>query len=552
MNIVDTLKFKSKQAAVVGIADYITKYLQKDPEKNFDSMMKRLISLDSMFGGGQGQFKAVMEWATTHPGTRKWFTTLMSRNPEQVRTFVKNFFGNCSLMWMERAKAMGEKYGLCPPYTILLSPTMRCNLNCRGCYASSYPKKHEDMPIEVFDKIISEGKELGIYFYTILGGEPFLVFDSISEMATKHSDCLFQLFTNGTLITDEIAEKIRDLKNVVVAFSVNGTREETDDMRGTGVYDRVLESVKKMRERNLMYGISLVLTSVNYTTFMSRDFLKFWEDQGVVFGWNFLFMPVGPNPDLSLMPTPMQRVTFGEFIKEYREQEPLYLMDFWADAPSVHGCIAGGRRYLHITNKGDIEPCIFAHYATHNINDCHLLDALQSPFFTYIRMNQPHTDNLLRPCMIIDNPGIWRNACRLFNARPTDLGAENLVENPEVMAHIDQYARQTAEYVNPLWKQRYRHKIDDMYSRKRSYGEGIDRIEYLLNRDMFDSRIEAWRKNLPEFAQCMKKSLQSVIDEYGADPEVQIKIIEAPIKTRTKTDGEESVPVRRDHSGVVF
>jgi hypothetical protein len=296
-------------------------------------------------------------------------------------------------------------------------------------------------------------------------------------------------------------------------------------MRGPGVYEKVLESIDRLRVRNLMYGISLVLTSKNFETLTCQDFLKFWEVQGVVFGWNFLFMPVGKNPDLSLMPTPEQRIAFGEFIKWYREREPLYIMDFWADAPSVHGCIAGGRRYLHINNKGDIEPCIFAHHATHNIHENTLMEALKSPFFTFIRMNQPHTDNLLRPCMIIDNPGTWRTACKRYNARPTEAGAEKIISDPEIIKGLDEYSSAVAKITDPYWIHNYRSNIDDIYQRKCSYGEGIDRIEFALNRDKALNNMYTWSKEDPGFIKEMIDSAEYVAEKYGTDPKRHIQLI---------------------------
>lgn len=536
MGILENLKKKSKGAAISASADFIVKYVQKNPEKNFDTMMKGLASLDNRFGGGTGQFKAVMDWIQKNPGTKKWFIKLMTRDAGQVSTLVKNFFGNCSLRWMDRAKVLENEDGLCPPFNILISPSMRCNLRCKGCYASSYSPK-EDMDLATFDKIITEGKEIGVYFYTILGGEPFIKFNDIYTMTKKHNDCLFQVFTNGTLITEKIADQILEAKNIVIAFSVNGSKEDTGFIRGEGVYERVLKSIDMLRRRNLMYGMSLVLTSKNYDTFMSKEFLKFWENQGIVFGWDFLFMPVGKDPDLSLMPTPEQRVTFGEFIKKYREQEPLYIMDFWADAPTVHGCISGGRRFLHINNKGDIEPCIFAHFATHNIKECHLLDALKSPFFTFIRMNQPHTDNLLRPCMIIDNPEILREACRRYHARPTADGAEKLIEDPDVMRGLDEYSQAVAKVVDPIWEREYQYKIDDIYERRCAFGEGIDRIEYKLNMEKFMERVRELTKKDPEYAKNMLDAAEYVYKRYGEDSKRHIVLIKRKISPgRAKAD----------------
>jgi hypothetical protein len=263
----------------------------------------------------------------------------------------------------------------------------------------------------------------------------------------------------------------------------------------------------RLRRQRQLFGLSLTLTSKNYNTFMSADFLKFWQDQGVLFGWNFLFMPVGKNPDLNLMPTPEQRISFGEFIKNYRERASFYLMDFFCDAPVLGGCIAAGRRFLHINAAGDIEPCIFAHFATHNIKNCTLIEALQSPFFTFIRMQQPHTDNLLRPCMIIDNPGVLREACRRFPVRPTEQGAEVLINDPDFIEAIDRYAAEAEQVIDPVWQSKYHDKIVATTERRRSYAEGLDRIDYLHNRLNMLERIKRWAHSNASFAHAMLDGL---------------------------------------------
>ncbi len=54
-------------------------------------------------------------------------------------------------------------------------------------------------------------------------------------------------------------------------------------------------------------------------------------------------------------------------------------MDFQNDAEYVGGCIAGGRRYLHINANGDVDPCVFIHYSNANIQECTLLGGSEEP-----------------------------------------------------------------------------------------------------------------------------------------------------------------------------
>jgi len=96
--------------------------------------------------------------------------------------------------------------GLAAPQAYLISPTMRCNLRCQGCYAANYSQK-DDLEFEVIDRILTEGEELGIFWLTILGGEPFIRQD-MWEIYKRHSDIFFQVYTNGTLIDKEAAKKL--------------------------------------------------------------------------------------------------------------------------------------------------------------------------------------------------------------------------------------------------------------------------------------------------------------------------------------------------------
>ena len=266
-----------------------------------------------------------------------------------------------------------------------------------------------------------------------------------------------------------------------------------------------------------------MLTKHNFDIMTNPEFYLGWRDRGVIYAWNFLFMPVGKDASVDLMPTPEQRYRYGEFIQKFRSEQPFYIMDFWADAPFVHGCIAGGRRYIHINHKGDVEPCIFAHFATDNIRDKSLVKCLQSPFFADIRMHQPHTDNLLRPCMIIDNPEVLRSVVKKHAARPTHEGAEVIFT--QLADDLDAYSASAAEYLDPIWEESWQKYILDMETRGASYGEGFDRLQYRLGLEQFNERIENLKKNDPEFAQLLADLAESASEEYGKDPVRQRKMI---------------------------
>ena len=173
---------------------------------------------------------------------------------------------------------------------------------------------------------------------------------------------------------------------------------------------------------------------------------------GAYFIWYFHYMPVGNDAAPELLPNPEQREAVYRRIRHLRATKPLFAMDFQNDAEYVGGCIAGGKRYLHINANGDVDPCVFIHYSNANIRDCTLLEALQSPIFMAYHDNMPFNDNMLRPCPMLENPEYLRKMVADCGAHSTD------PMSPETAEHLcskcDQYAAHWAPEAERLWVER--------------------------------------------------------------------------------------------------
>jgi MoaA/NifB/PqqE/SkfB family radical SAM enzyme len=342
--------------------------------------------------------------------------------------------------------------GLAVPWTFIMSPTMRCNLSCTGCYSGSYDPGDE-LEFDVIDRVVREGKNLGIFLVIILGGEPFIR-DDMWEVYRRHRDVTFQVYTNGTMIDDCAARKLERLGNVFMVFSVDGFEEDTDARRGTGIFQTVMDGMDRLRRVGVPFGYSAMVTRSNVETIISDEFNDMLIDKGCIICWHFLYMPVGDNPDPGMMPTAEQRELMRRHgAARLRREKPIMAMDFWNDAPQVGGCIAGGRQYLHINARGDVEPCIFVHFAVDNIREKSLRDVLQSPFFKAIRARQPYGDNLLRPCMILDHPHVLRDVIAQCRPYPTHDRADRLLTS---LAHtLDRYAADVSSVLDPVWEEEY-------------------------------------------------------------------------------------------------
>ena len=73
------------------------------------------------------------------------------------------------------------------------------------------------------------------------------------------------------------------------------------------------------------------------------------------------YVPVGESPDVSLVPNAKQRQQILKAVYNARNTLPMMTVDFWGDGPEMMGCIAGGRQYVHVNPRGDVEPCTFVH-----------------------------------------------------------------------------------------------------------------------------------------------------------------------------------------------
>lgn len=434
-------------------------YIYKDPDKN----MEKLMDWADKFSQGQfsSQRKLIREAIENpkhpyYPYIRKLFKDV---DPHVTKTLAVNFFINAALTGWPKEEKLRQKYNCNIPWAILLDPTSACNLHCTGCWAAEYGHKL-NLTYDEIDDIICQGKELGVYMYIYTGGEPLVRKKDLIKLCEKHSDCVFLCFTNATLIDEDFANEMLRAGNLVPAISLEGFEEATDDRRGNGVYQKVIHAMELLRKKKLIYGISCCYTSANYDSITSEEFYDSLIELGAYFVWYFHYMPVGNDAAPQLLPTPEQRIGVYEKIRKYRATKPLFAMDFQNDAEYVGGCIAGGRRYLHINANGDIDPCVFIHYSDSNIREKTLLQALRSPMLMAYHANQPFNENMLRPCPMLENPQKLRAMVNASGAHSTDLQSPESAEH--LCAKCDNYAKHWKVSADKLWQENKKRKASSI------------------------------------------------------------------------------------------
>jgi radical SAM protein with 4Fe4S-binding SPASM domain len=145
--------------------------------------------------------------------------------------------------------------------------TRQCNLQCLHCYASaeSQPSPGE-MNIEEGKAFITDLAEFGVPVLLFSGGEPLLR-DDIFELATfaRNQGVRPVLSTNGTLITEKVAEQLRQVGFGEVGISLDGIGERHDYFRGKkGAYEAALQGIRNCVAVGQRVSLRLTITRSNY------------------------------------------------------------------------------------------------------------------------------------------------------------------------------------------------------------------------------------------------------------------------------------------------
>jgi len=395
---------------------------------------------------------------------------------EAVNGVLKILVGEVLLNDIGRRKKAYRQERRAHPGFLTISPTNTCNLCCRGCYAASSAEGNIRLDYHTFSRIIDEKTRFwNSHFCVISGGEPFLYEDDgkgLLDIAREHADNYFLVYTNGTLIDRSLAGNLAQAGNITPAISVEGLERETDRRRGSGVYRKIMEAMKHLRDVGVPFGISVTATRDNADLVVSDRFVDFYfEKQGVTYAWIFQYLPIGRQFDTGLMVTPEQR------LEMYRREQVLihdrgyFIADFWNSGPVSNGCISAGRDggYLYIDWKGDVMPCVFFPYTVDNIVEIYrrggdLNSVLDSMFFKSLRSWQrdygylkpaDQVGDLIVPCPYRDHYGRAREIAIDCRAHPTDRDAAEALQDEGYRERMVAYGERVAKLFDGIWDRNY-------------------------------------------------------------------------------------------------
>ena len=235
--------------------------------------------------------------------------------------------------------------------------TRKCNLRCRHCYSDSGKQLRNELTVEEIKSLIDELAAMGVLAITFTGGEP-LMHPHIFELMeyAKKKPLTILLFTNATLITPEIARKLKELKVYKVNISIDGPDGKThDQFRGVdGAFEKTIRGISLLQEAGVTVQVSISVTRLNYTKI--KETLTLLKDMEIT---TFKLWPItfsGRSGEKEIFISPEEFRTVVETHRNFEFEELGKKKEVFEYSKKRENCGIGSGA-LSIKSNGVVTPC---------------------------------------------------------------------------------------------------------------------------------------------------------------------------------------------------
>jgi radical SAM protein with 4Fe4S-binding SPASM domain len=279
------------------------------------------------------------------------------------------------------------------PVNGTIEVTNRCPLTCAHCYNNlpmdDRAARAGELTLEQHRRILDELAEMGCLWICYSGGEIFARHDFLDIYRyAKERGFLVTLFTNGTMITERIADVLAELPPFEIEITLYGRTKATyEALTGIpGSYEKCLRGIDLLRERGLPLKLKTVAVSINKHEVLAMR--RFAGELGVEFKFDPM---INPRIDCSASPlavrlTPPDIVALDledpQRIAEWRrlatEQAPPEIPE--GETPQIYDC-GGGVNSFAIDPYGALTICVLSHVDKYDLKN----GTLREGWTSYLR-----------------------------------------------------------------------------------------------------------------------------------------------------------------------
>jgi mycofactocin biosynthetic radical S-adenosylmethionine protein MftC len=274
------------------------------------------------------------------------------------------------------AQAKQRALRLAQPLSVHLELTYVCNWRCVFCYNPRH-NDHKRLSVPEWERVFDELRQLGALTLTLTGGEPLAhpEFFAIAGAARRRAFAL-RIFTNGSLITEEVADRIAALRPSGVELSLHGATAAVHD-RATGrpgSFDALFAGVDRLTARQVALVLKTPLTALNEHELDAM--IEMVAARGHIYRLDPVLTPKDDGDKAPLAYT-ASTAAVGRLMKRMKDVGQL---------PTVTGRTEGGvncglgRLTMAIDPEGNVYPCLqWRQSSLGNVRQQSLLEMWQSP-----------------------------------------------------------------------------------------------------------------------------------------------------------------------------
>ena len=261
-----------------------------------------------------------------------------------------------------------------PCTTVLISITSACPYHCEHCYQKLDQGK--DVDIEILIEVVKKLQKMGIAFFNIEGGEPFIKFDRLEKICSvidKRSEIWIN--STGFGITKEKLQLLKKHNTFAIMFSLHSSEpEQMNKFLGKdSAWETMEKAIKLCHEVGINISFNSCLQKQDFYNGNFDKLMKVAKDKRACIlqlikpkpsgGWLQNGVESYSRQDYNFIREKVNQYNFDPKFKEY----PAISAQINEEAPEMFGCTAGGTDRFYINAKGDVQACEFLNLSFGNI-----------------------------------------------------------------------------------------------------------------------------------------------------------------------------------------
>lgn len=331
------------------------------------------------------------------------------------------------------------------PFSAAWELTRKCNGLCIYCGSNARERLEDELTLEDSISLIDKFSKLGIKVINVLGGEIFLRkdwFTILKRIKDKGMDIF--LITNGTLLNQEIVNKLKIIDPLNISISLDGNEKYHNGVRKGAKFDIVLKNIDLLLEKGFKVSVITTIIKQNYS-FNSLEELYKIICSRKLFSWRIQvgYFEGRMKKEFLLKPKQIYNlcswiskknkskfvISVGDSLGYFSKADKKLRLNKW------FGCTAG-LTHFSISYNGSIKGCLALpdEYIEGNIKKDDLIKIWESK--NHFRYNRNFNLDLLKgKCKSCKYNKQCRGGCKAFNSCNGDIFENKycnlIIENEE-------------------------------------------------------------------------------------------------------------------------